>query len=349
MADRAGLVAVSTYGAGGASTRVRLLDWFAHLGLAPEVHNYIGTANNQPRALLRSPGSLGSAELGLRRLRSRIGDDTLLLSRQASPFSSGRLEEGLLRAAARGVYDFDDALYAEPPGAVWTRLWSKRSIWERSVSVADVVIAGSERLAEEASRRSSGVVVIPSCIEPDSYQTKADYQVGGVPRIVWIGSPATEQFLLAVSAPLLELHRRLGARLTVVSGASGDLGDLEQMVDRRPWSIDTFGSVLATGDVGIMPLPDNEFTRGKCSYKILQYAAAGVPVVGSPVGANRDALARLGGTGAGSADEWVSGIAEILGESSTRRAARGTAALRGVTEHYSFGAWADRWRAAVGV
>lgn len=347
--DSRNIDAVSVYGRQGASTRVRLYDWFDHLALAPRVHNYAGNADNQPGTLLRFLPTVLAAEVKLRSLVSELSDSTLIISKQASPFSSGHLEERLLTAAAHSVYDFDDALYAQDNVRRTSSMWSKRDVWLRAIRAADVVLAGSEWLAEEAEKHVSNVTIVPSCVEPDEYEQKTDFKSVEVPSAVWIGSPAGENFLLAIEQPLLDLNRKFGLRLTIVGGMVERLGQLEKIIDRQPWDLETFGVQLAKADLGIMPLPDNEFTRGKCSYKLLQYGAAGIPMVGSAVGANVAALANLGGLAAENSDDWYSAIASILETDAANRAKLGATARQGAVKYYSFQAWAPVWSRQLGL
>jgi glycosyltransferase involved in cell wall biosynthesis len=137
-------------------------------------------------------------------------------------------------------------------------------------------------------------------------------------------------------------------RLTVVSAGSRSLGPLDAIVDRTTWDPRTFSQILADADVGIMPLYDTEFSRGKCAYKVLQYGAAALPVVGSPVGTNATVLAELGGAAPGPG-EWVDAVASVFDASASTRMSLGDAARRAVEESYSFEAWETRWRVAVGV
>jgi glycosyltransferase involved in cell wall biosynthesis len=342
------LVTVASYGADGSSARVRILDWLAHTGIAADIHQYTGAADNQPATLARSPFRTLSAEVEIRRLHRALSGRTLLLGRRATPFSAGTVESRLLSSAARGVYDVDDALYADTGGSALRRVWPAPRLWHRAVAAADVVIAGNEVLAERAARGGGEVVIIPSCVEPGQYRPKTDYERGDSPRAIWIGSPSTEHHLSLISGALSTLHRRHGMRLTVVSAGSASLGALDPMVDRVAWHPLTFSQALSDADVGIMPLQDTEFSRGKCGYKLLQYAAAALPVVGSPVGANAAVLAALGGEAPRDA-EWVDALACIVEASASARMAMGGRARHAVEESFSFTAWADRWRDAVGV
>ena len=339
---------VTSYGRSAGSARVRVFDWLDWLALDVPNATYLNCASNSLSSLARSPLGVLAAEIRLRRLAREVTDETVLLSRQASPFSNGGVEERLLRAAARGVYDFDDALMHSPPGRL-EQLWSKKKIWARSVAAADVVIAGNEFLRAEADSLNPSVVVVPSCVNPNDYERKNRYDIGDVPRAVWLGSPSTEAYLQLVARPLLELHRSIGLRLTLISAGAADVGALAPMVDRVQWSQQSVAANLAAADFGIMPLDDTPWTRGKCAYKLLQYGASRLPLVGSPVGVNCDVLSASAGFAPDSSDEWVSAIETLVDEAPEHRAHRGQRALETVLNSYSFAAWETTWRSALGL
>jgi glycosyltransferase involved in cell wall biosynthesis len=331
------LVVASSYGAAGASTRVRVLEWLRFLGLEAEVHNYMGTANVRPLTVARRPVAVLRAEAGLRRLRCRPAFERLLVSRSMGPFTRGHVEADLLRRAGWGVYDFDDALQAER--GLIHRYFGESSGWARAVQAADLVVAGNDYLAEAAAALNPDVRVIPSCVDPAGYPQKQSYTVGSVPRLVWLGSPGTESYLRLIAPALVQVHRITGARLTLISSGSAPLGELAGMTDRVTWAGPATDALLAEADCGLMPLPDDTWTRGKCAYKLLQYAAAGLPVIGSPVGVNARVLDELAGSAATDSDSWVEAVVELLRAPETERRARGLAARRGVEEHYSYTAW----------
>jgi glycosyltransferase involved in cell wall biosynthesis len=340
------LVVASAYGATGASTRVRVLDWLRYLGLEAEVHNYLGTSNVRPRTLLRHPLGVVRAERRLRRLGRGPEPERLLVSRSMGPLTGGRLEADLLRRAGWGVYDFDDALFADRRSGVY-RFLGQAAGWARAVSAADLVVAGNAHLAEAAAELNSNVQVIPSCVDPASSPQKQDYSVGSVPRLVWMGSPSTESCVESVAPALLEVHRRTGARLQLVSAGQRPLGDLDAMVDRVAWAGPRTDVLLAEADCGIMPLPDTPFTRGKCAYKLLQYGAAGLPAVASPVGVNAEVIPQLGARAATEHESWVAALVDTLEEPAAERRARGLAARKAVEDHYSFSAWSGAFRQAL--
>ncbi|MGY1698674.1 glycosyltransferase [Geodermatophilus sp. SYSU D00766] len=255
-----------------------------------------------------------------------------------------------MRRAPFAAYDFDDALQWDTSGGVLrSRLFSKARTCRMAVGAADVVMAGSDVLGNWAAEHSRNVVVIPSCVEPLDYKQKSTYEVSESPRILWVGSPSTERQLRSISRPLLETCEAFGARVRVVSSGFGDLGELSTVVDRVDWSPAVTKIELANADVGVAPLINNPFERGKCAYKLLQYGAAGLPIVGSPVGANQMALERLQGYAAETEAEWVAALASSLEASVRERERIGREAIAGVQRYYSYTSWADAWKLAVGV
>lgn len=343
---------VAEYGPAGASARVRLYDWDAHLGLGATRHVYRGESTNGVREMLRDPAGLARAELGVRTARRAVRGQTVVLSRGASPLSSGGTEEALLRSAGHAVYDFDDAVML--PRDNWTaRLFDRTAQWRRSVLAADVVIAGNPMLAEAASAIHPEVVHIPSCVDTDLYPPRVEANADRAPRPVWIGSPGTEQYLAALAPAVNRLYRERGTRLLVISGAGGTPPGFDpQAVERRTWGPGSYVADLLDGDVGVMPLLDTPWELGKCAYKLLQYGAAGLPVAGSPVGVNREVLARMGGTSVaedqgGVTDPWYEALREALDLPATERLEAGRRARRVVEEEYSFRARAEEWLAAV--
>jgi glycosyltransferase involved in cell wall biosynthesis len=322
-------------------------EWAGRVPDAVVVHPYAGLDGAGPGTLLRHSARVIGAEASLRRLAASR-PRRLLLHREASPLSRGRLESALTRSAAVAVYDFDDALYSDTgDGPCYRRLAPKADKVAGVMRTVDRVVAGNDTLANWAADRHRDVVVVPSCVDQDAYRAKSDHSIGARPRIGWIGSWSTEQHLLAIAPALRTLGDRLGARLVVVGAPDGDLGVLQDMVERIPWSPAAQHEALATFDVGVMPLPDTPYTRGKCGYKLLQYLAAGVPAVGSPVGVNSEILARAGAPAPGTTDEWAETLTALIEAPPEHRAALGARGRQVVVDEYSYDAWHDRWRAAV--
>jgi glycosyltransferase involved in cell wall biosynthesis len=341
--------AVTPYGRKAGSSRVRVYSWIDRLPLAIQAHSYLGYHNSDPRQLMRHPRRVLSAERDLHALAARR-PEWLFLHREASPLSRGRLEASLLAASDFSVYDFDDALQFDwGKGAPWRRLAPKAPKALASAKAADRVVAGNEVLADWASSIAHDVVVVPSCVAVEQYRAKSDYRLSDPPRLVWVGSADNEPLLSTIARELVELNRRCRARLTLIGTTLRSLGPLEFMIDRISWSELVQHDALATADLGLMPLRDDPYSRGKCGYKLLQYAAAGLPAVASPVGTNASILAALGFPGAASPKDWLDAISGILALSEDDRAALGRGARQRVSEQYSYAAWMERWQQAVGL
>lgn len=340
---------ITPYGRQGPSSRVRVFEWLDRIIDPSTVTSYISAANASPSTLARHPVAVLRAERHLRQIVSSR-PERLVLHREASPLSRGQLERRLLSAAEFSVYDFDDALQWDwGEGGLLRRLAPKGPKATIAVRAADRVVAGSPILAEWASAHNRDVIVIPSCVSHDAYRVKTDYTVSDPPRVVWMGSVDNESYVAAIAPALWEIHRRIGARLTLISRKEPTLGALESIIDRVPWSESTQHTALADYDLAIAPLPDEPYERGKCGYKLLQYAAAGTPIVGSPVGINERLLADFAMPAPTSDLEWTDAIVELISCPVEARRALAGGAREIVAQRYSYDAWLPKWREAIGI
>jgi glycosyltransferase involved in cell wall biosynthesis len=340
---------ITPYGRNGPSSRVRVFEWLDRLESPFLLNSYMSHRNSSPRYLASHPWSVLAAE---RRLRGVAANrpDRLLLHREASPLSRGALERRLLMSADFSVYDFDDALqwdYGE--GGRLRGLAPKAPKALIAAQTADRVIAGNEVLADWAARHNDDVVIIPSCVDTSAYRAKPEYETHDPPRLGWIGSADNESYLLLIAPALREVHRRTGARVTLVGTLQPRLGELETMIDRISWSEANQHALLACVDLGLAPLPDRPYERGKCGYKLLQSAAAATPAIGSPVGVNSKLLSQFEVPAPTEARDWVEAILDLLGMSAGGRQRLGLHAQRIVQRDYSYHAWQERWERAIGL
>jgi glycosyltransferase involved in cell wall biosynthesis len=343
------LYAVTPYGRNAGSSRVRVYQWLDRIEEPAVVSGYLGARDARARRLMRRAGAVLTAERRLRRIAAER-PERLMLHREASPLSRGALETSLVRAAGYAVYDFDDALqWDNGEGGRLRRLAPKAPKALAAVRAADRVIAGNTVLADWASQHNADVVVIPSCVAVDAYRAKPRYELSDPPRIGWIGNADNEAYLMAIAPALEGLNRRIGARLTIIGATVPRLGRMEAMIDRIRWSEAAQHAELASFDLGVAPVPEALYERGKCGYKLLQYGAAGVPVVASPVGVNRELLAAFGMPAVEAGGDWASAIFQLLERTAAERGALGRAMRETTAREYSFDAWLPRWRAAVGI
>ena len=304
-------------------------------------------------ALSRAGWSLDLAGLA-RNPFGRIGQlaalsryDAVVLQRKLLPVWQLRL---LRRSAQHLVFDFDDAvLYRDsydPRGPDSPRRLRR---FAATVRAADAVVAGNDFLADCALRagaRPERVRVIPTTVDPGLYQAAAVSDRADGLDLVWIGSSSTLQGLER-QRPLWErLAREVpGVRLRVICDRFPDLGVMP--VVEVPWSAATEAKALAAGDVGISWVPDDPWSQGKCGLKVLQYQAAGLPVLANPVGVHPEMI-RPGGTGwlPASPGEWTE-AARTLSAAPALRRQMGRAARAALEADYSVAAWGPSFVAAV--
>jgi glycosyltransferase involved in cell wall biosynthesis len=183
--------------------------------------------------------------------------------------------------------------------------------------IASHVIVGNSYLANYASRVNRQVTIVPSTIDTIEYQAGDCGLSNGLPVIGWTGSYSTLQYLDAMRSTLQRLAQREGFRLRVIGAPGYKIEGVE--VESLPWNPHSEVADLRTIDIGIMPLPDDRWTRGKCGMKALQYMALGKPVVASPVGANLNIVNdRTSGYLAAREEEWVDRLSELLRSPSLR-------------------------------
>lgn len=239
------------------------------------------------------------------------------------------------------VYDFDDALFVGSIGSENSSFgWVKREAerWHSYTSRARLVIAGNQYLAARAGEIARRVEVVPSCVDP-SVQPVREHEEQEVLRVGWIGSSSTAAYLNQC-LPALERINRNGRQVELVLVGASIQYDAP-WITSLAWSPISEKTLLASFDIGIMPLPDNLWTRGKCGYKLLQYFAAGVPAVASPVGVNSEMVGDERGVLASSVDDWQVALERLLSDVQARKE-MGANARRFVEERYSYEYWAPQ-------
>jgi glycosyltransferase involved in cell wall biosynthesis len=251
----------------------------------------------------------------------------------------------LRRGSRRLVFDFDDAVFLRDSYAVkGPHSAVRRRRFGATVRAADAVVAGNDFLRHEAAGQTDAgrVHIVPTCVRPEVCPQAEHTRSGNGVRLVWIGSSSTLRGLEAVR-PLLEaLGRRLpGLRLHLVCDRFLELEHLP--VVPCPWSAATEAADVATADIGISYLPDDLWSRGKCGLKVLQYLAAGLPVVANPVGVQVE-MVRHGETGflAETPEQWAEAVGRLAADPDLRRR-MGQAGRRLVETSYSVESGARRW------
>ena len=270
-------------------------------------------------------------------LREARGYHAVILHRKLLDPSDARL---LRRHARRLLYSIDDAVmyHANHVGAF--AQWRTTRRFEATARVVDTVVAGNEYLAAMFRERGREVTVLPTFLDPAHYRVKEHVEVSPI-NLVWIGSSSTLPYVEQHREAIRHAARRVPLRLLTI--ADRGLSDPGFAAEHVPWSYEGEAGALVRGDIGIAPTPCDRWTLGKCGFKIVQYMAAGLPAVASPVGANAE-IVREGETGflADTPAAWADAIERLARDVELRRRMGGAA--RGVAEReYSLTRAADTW------
>ena len=290
----------------------------------------------------------GFAKLALKHLAS-LRDlsrfDAVLLYREMLPIGPAVIER---LVAFRGrppiLFDFDDAIFlpsvseANRPIAALKQPKKVATIIRHS----DRVIAGNDYLASYARQFNDAVTVIPTVVDTTKFVPRARSTSGAdpsTPIVGWIGSPTTASYLIALT-PVLQRVRG-GRRFVLrVSGAGDPIDAPGLEVEQPAWSLHREVELFNTCDIGVYPLRDDEWARGKCGFKAIEFMACGVPVVASAVGVNREIIEDgVNGFLASTDAEWVDKLGRLLADPELR-GRLGSAGRRTIEQRYSLQAHA---------
>jgi glycosyltransferase involved in cell wall biosynthesis len=267
--------------------------------------------------------------------------DVALIYRHPVFFSTSAVPSLLQRAGVPYLLDFDDAIFlpSPDPSTRLTGLLKRPASLPRLIKGARVTTVGNNYLADYARQHTSAVEVIPTCVDTERFSMRPQVSGAGELVIGWIGSRSTVPYLRLLDDvwSTVNAHGRL--ELRIVGGCHVPAGVKTRC---EPWSLESEQAALHTFDIGVMPLPDDEWAKGKCGLKILQYMASGVPVVASRVGVNPEIITDgENGFLASSVEEWGDKLSKLASDPDLRRS-MGRAGRVTVETDYSVAKWAPR-------
>jgi glycosyltransferase involved in cell wall biosynthesis len=260
-------------------------------------------------------------------LRDSRSFDVIFLYREILPIGPPLVEQYLSRPGRPPlVLDYDDAIFL-PNVSEANRVISTLKMPQklaRTVAHSRHVITGNAYLADYARRYNPNVTIIPTCVDttrwvPDPRGFLHGRDIAGPPVIGWIGSPTTGPYLRLLGGLLQRVAAERPVRLRISgAGAPFELPGVD--VENVPWSLDREVELFNTCDIGVYPLADDDWARGKCGFKAIQFMACGVPVVASAVGVNREIIQDgVNGFLASTADEWQCKLARLIDDAALRR------------------------------
>lgn len=320
------LLILTRYANLGASSRLRsyqYLPWFEKNNISYTIQPFFNDAALQYFYQNKKYSKTSLIKAYAKRLYALIHSkhyDLIWIEKEALPWLPTWLEALLLKNTPY-VMDFDDAIfhnYDQHRLPLVRHLYGKRI--DKLMSKATLISAGNPYLAQRAMQaRAPQVEIIPTVIDINRYTVKTQYAKTDEPlRIVWIGSPHTLRYLMLIHQPLITLSQRFNLTLTIIAGSPLELSGVN--VEFIPWTEANEVESIKQGDIGIMPLEDAPWERGKCGYKMIQYMACGLPVVASPVGVNCDIIkTNENGYLAANDQEWIDTLSRLLSDQFLRQ------------------------------
>jgi glycosyltransferase involved in cell wall biosynthesis len=307
--------------------RYRIEQWEPILKTSGVEIEYAPFETEELRSVLYKPGNfrakLSAVAEGVGRRARHIKEvgkyDAIYVFREAALLGPAWFESKLARTGVPLVFDFDDAVfvpYRSPSNGYlsYLKFPSKTATICRKSSH---VMAGNEFLADYALRFNNNVTIVPTTIDTEKYTIK-EKPDAGVLTIGWSGSHSTAQHLDTVCETLRELAKRERFKLRVIGVPKYKIEGIE--VEAMSWRAETEVEDLRMIDIGIMPLPNDEWSKGKCGLKALQYMALSIPTVCSPVGVNTRIINDgVNGFIADGPDEWIDKLTRLLRSSQLRR------------------------------
>lgn len=331
--------------------RYRIEQWQPHLERENIKVDYFPFADDRLMERLYQPGRTVAKAAGIvaafaRRIRDLLHVrryDVIYLYRAAGMIGPAALEVILDVLGRPIVLDFDDAIYLTHTAEANKKLgWLK---WSGKTAAlcrwSDHVVVGSSILAEYARTYNLQVTVIPSSVDTTRYRPRAQRHAGDQIVVGWTGSSTSQTYLEEFAPVLRELLPRHRVELRVHSDREPRLTGVPFVW--RPWSAQTEVEELSQFDIGLMPMPDNPWARGKCAMKALLYMALGIPVVCSAVGVNCEVIQHgINGLLARTRHDWLHHLQSLIGDPVLRERL-GAAGRATVEEQYSMDCCAARF------
>lgn len=292
-----------------------------------------------------SPAKKGqiAAKAMLRRVLSlRHRADMVFVQREAF-FLFNHWSEWLAHLRAPVVFDFDDAIWIHAVSEANRRFAFLKNVEKipRIVRLANTVIAGNDYLATWARQHSTNVQVIPTCVDTERFSPPASRPDSGPVTIGWSGSPSTFSHLRPLLPALERVKARYGDRVRLRVMGDPTFHHAPLALQGEAWTPAAELALLQEMEVGLMPLPDDEWTRGKCGLKGLVSMSMGAATVMSPVGVNTEIVQDgVNGFLVRSDDEWVEVLSRLIDDAALRRRI-GEAGRQTVVQRYSVKRWQE--------
>ncbi len=346
------LLCLTTFPVEAAATRYRCVQFFSYLAdhgfecrLRPFLSRELfGKFYSKGRVVAKA------AQLGLATL-SRLADiarpecDLVLVQREAALFGPPAIEWFLARILKKPlVFDFDDAIYVPYISPTYGRLASALKFprkTEANIVLSRHVIAGNRLLADYAARFNRNVTIIPTVVDVGRYRVEKKRVSAGLPVLGWIGSPTTTQYLKPIIPVIRDLSQRHHFAFRVV-GANERIHIDGVAVQNEPWRMEREIGDFQSLDIGLYPVTEDQWSVGKSGFKAIQYMAAGVACIASPVGVIKEIIQDgVNGLVASTPEQWLEKLSLLIKDPELR-IRLGAAGQQTIEQSYSLDIHAPR-------
>jgi glycosyltransferase involved in cell wall biosynthesis len=260
--------------------------------------------------------------------------DVVWVEKELFPYLPASFEGRLKKENVPYVVDYDDAIfhrYDQSRSPIIRALLSNKL--NPLISGAHSITAGNKYLAEYARLHgASRIEVIPTTVDINRYHTpthrnrnRNEFRVG------WIGSPSTAAYVDLIRGPIQDLAKERKIRFVTIGAPPLQLDGVP--MEQHSWALETEANLIATFDVGVMPLANSSWERGKCGYKLIQYMASGIPAIATPIEVNNEIVTKETGFLPKTMDEWTEAF-QTLCASPDLALKQGLAGRKRVEENY---------------
>lgn len=331
------VLGLALYGPLAASNRYRLGQYIPGLaknGIDLHVRHLLGDDYLRARFSKSNLPVMSMLKCVISRFREMLNQgtyDVLMLQYELMPYMPALIESALIRKPY--IYDLDDAFYLKHrgQGRPMTELLLGGK-YDSLIGGAATVTAGNRELVRYAKQYKPDTHFFPTVVDHTRYLPMALSRGSKVFTVGWIGSPSTAPYLSELVVPLSTIGKEGSVKFVVVGGSAPEIPNVS--VVQLDWSEDTELDLINSFDVGVMPLPNDDWARGKCAFKLIQYMACALPVVASPVGANMDVVNGQCGLLASTPNEWADAF-RTLRDRPEIRDEMGSAGRMRVIQQYS--------------